>query len=192
MVIYMQTKILSCRVRPHAAVMSIDPARDEGAVTCAAGWNAASCLSSSATRVARACRSAWSASRSHAPIITISAWRRVSCIRVPCGIRAGGPRLRHSNRKTSWRPDSNLRDAIEATCMYCCLQWRRRGEGEVTSGRTARWTVSGDRIRMLSIEKARSKCADARRESEPPRCADRLQRQGRKAPIVSMTAHGTD
>ena len=39
----------------------------QGAVTCAADapapWNAASCLSSSATRVARAWRSAWSASR---------------------------------------------------------------------------------------------------------------------------------
>jgi len=70
LVIYMQTKILSSRVRPHAADMSMDPARDEGAVTCAAApapWNAASCLSSSATRVARAWRSAWSASRSQAP-----------------------------------------------------------------------------------------------------------------------------
>ena len=38
--------------------------------------------------------------------------------------------------------------------------------------------------RWLSIEKAKKKCADARRESEPPLCADRLQWQGRKAPIV--------
>ena len=55
---------------------TIDPVRDEGAVTCAAGWNAASCLSSSATRVASAWRSAWSASRSQTPMATTSAWRR--------------------------------------------------------------------------------------------------------------------
>ena len=31
----------------------------------------------------------------------------MSRLGVPRGIRAGGPRLRASNRKTSWRPDSN-------------------------------------------------------------------------------------
>ena len=36
----------------------------------------------------------------------------------------------------------------------------------------------------LSIENTKSRCADARRESEPPLCADRLQWQGRKAPII--------
>ena len=33
--------------------------------------------------------------------------------------------------------------------MYCCLQWRRRGEGEVTSGHTAKanreWRRGGER-----------------------------------------------
>ena len=32
----------------------------------------------------------------------------MSRLGVPRGIRAGSPRLRASNRKTSWRPDSNL------------------------------------------------------------------------------------
>ena len=35
----------------------------------------------------------------------------MSRLGVPRGIRAGGPRLRASNRKTSWRPDSNLQSS---------------------------------------------------------------------------------
>ena len=35
----------------------------------------------------------------------------MSRLGVPRGIRAGGPRLRASNRKTCWRPDSNLQSS---------------------------------------------------------------------------------
>ena len=52
------------------------------------------------------------------PLISLDQYRTerysnncMSRLGVPRGIRAGGPRLRASNRKTSWRPDSNLQSS---------------------------------------------------------------------------------